>query len=182
MTTRRLRKISDEEWKLLEFADKHYEISNYGRIKSFASSKDGKILKCGNIRGYISLGICVNGKKAQFSVHKLTAIYFVEKDNETKTVVIHKDWNKSNNYYKNLEWVTTEHSYKRMHKRFQEDRKASGKRVTNSKLTEKDVAVLKTMLKNGVKQSVIAKLFAISKMQVTRIKRNENWANVKIND
>ena len=182
MKDRRLRKINDEEWKLLEFADKHYEISNYGRIKSFIASKDGKILKCGNVRGFITLGIKVNGKKAQYSVHKLTAIYFVNNDSKTKTVVIHKDWNKSNNYYKNLEWVTSAFSYKRMHKKFKADLKGKGRTVTNSKLTEQDVVVLKTMLKNGIKQNVVAKLFAISEMQVSRIKRNENWASVKIND
>jgi len=95
--------------------------------------------------------------------------------------VIHLDWNKQNNYFKNLQWVTKDYSYKRMHAVLQEKRKLSGKTVTSSKLKPEDVQVLKGMLAKGVKQNVIARLFRISEMQVTRIKRNENWANVQPN-
>ena len=182
MEKRKLRKIEDEEWQRIEFADDHYEISNYGRVKSFYGSGDGKILKCGNVRGFQTLGIKVNGEKKQYCVHKLTAMFFIKKDSSDQTVVIHKDWNKSNNNHNNLKWVTSEESYKRMHKRFHEDRKLAGHTVTNSKLKEEDIILLKTMLKKGVKQNVIAKLFAISEMQVTRIKRNENWAHIIVPD
>ena len=153
MEKRKLRKIEDEKWRRLTFADKHYEISNYGRVKSFYASSEGKILKCGNVRGFQTLGIKVKGEKKQYCVHKLAAEYFVKKDSDGQTVVIHKDWNKGNNNFKNLQWVTSEESYKRMHKKFQEDRKKAGHVVTNSKLKESDIILLKTMLKNGVKQT-----------------------------
>ena len=45
-------------------------------------------------------------------------------------------------------------------------------------LSKKNLMIL--FLKNGIKQNVVAKLFAISEMQVTRIKRNENWAHIKL--
>ena len=181
--TQRLRKIDDEVWKPLEFTDRPYEISNYGRIKSFVlSTGKSKILKCANVKGFLVLGVKINGKKEQFCVHKLTARYFVPKESEDQTVVIHKDWNKSNNYYKNLKWVTKRESYDRMKWKFKEDKKGQKAKVTNSKLTEKDVVVLKTMLASGIKQNVIAKLFAISEMQVSRIKKGENWAHVKIKE
>jgi len=51
--------------------------------------------------------------------------------------------------------------------------------IRNSKLKAEDVKVLKSMLEKGIKQNVIAKLFSISEMQVTRIKRGENWAHIK---
>ncbi len=179
--TQRLRKIDDEVWKPLEFTDRPYEISNYGRVKSFVlSTGKSKILKCANVKGFLVIGVKINGKKEQFCVHKLTAKYFVPKESEDQTVVIHKDWNKSNNYYKNLQWVTKRESYDRMKLKFKETRKNSDTIVTNSKLTEDDVRVLKTMLANGIKQNVIARLFAISEMQVSRIKRGENWSHIKV--
>ena len=52
------------------------------------------------------------------------------------------------------------------------------KSINNSKLKEKDVMLLKSMLQRGVSQSKIAKMFCISEMQVTRIKRGENWGHV----
>jgi DNA invertase Pin-like site-specific DNA recombinase len=66
-----------------------------------------------------------------------------------------------------------------MHERLKERRDKLGKQVTSSKLKAEDVALLKSMLDRGIKQKVIAKLFCISEMQVTRIKRNENWAEIQ---
>jgi DNA invertase Pin-like site-specific DNA recombinase len=65
-----------------------------------------------------------------------------------------------------------------MHKRLQEERKKKGKVVTYSKLKLEEVALIKSMLKRGVKQKLIAKMFCISEMQITRIKRGENWNEV----
>jgi hypothetical protein len=177
---RKLRKIEDEIWKELTFTDKKYEVSNYGRVRSFCYDKsDGRIVKPGNIKGFYNVSLRVEGKKRSYLVHKLTAEYFIPRDNEEQSVVIHLDWNKQNNHTSNLQWVTREESYKRMHQLLQETRRKAGKMVTSSKLKATDVGILKGMLEKGVKQSVIAKLFCISEMQVTRIKRNENWSEVE---
>ncbi len=177
---RKLRKIEDEVWKELSFTDKKYEISNYGRIKSYCYDHDnGRIVKLGNIKGFFNVSLRVDGKKKSYLVHKLTAEYFVEKTADDQDVVIHLDWNKQNNYYLNLQWVTKVESYKRMHKVLQEARKKAGKVVTSSKLNKQDVAVIKGMLEKGVKQNLIAKMFCVSEMQVSRIARKENWAEIE---
>jgi len=177
---RKLRKIDDEIWKELSFTDKKYEISNYGRIKSYCyDHENGRIVKLGNIKGFFNVSLRVEGKKKSYLVHKLAAEYFVDKTAEDQDVVIHLDWNKQNNYYLNLQWVTKADSYKRMHKVLQEARKKAGKVVTSSKLTKQDVAVIKGMLEKGVKQNLIAKMFCVSEMQVSRIARKENWAEIE---
>ncbi len=89
---------------------------------------------------------------------------FIPKDNEMQSVVIHLDWNKTSNHISNLQWVTREESYKRMHKVLQETRRKAGKVVTSSKLSPGDVAALKGMLQKGVRQNVVTKLFAVSEM------------------
>jgi len=180
MNERKLRKIEDEQWRELKFTDKKYEISNYGRIKSFCYDKvNGRIVKLGNIKGFYNVSLRVDGQKRSYLVHKLTAEYFVDKTAEDQDVVIHLDWNKQNNFCANLQWETKANSYKRMHKVLQEARKKAGKVVTSSKLSKDDVAAIKGMLEKGVKQNLIAKLFCVSEMQVSRIARKENWAEIE---
>jgi len=180
MTERNLRKIVDEEWKQIPFADGRYEISSYGRVKSFTYDKEkGRILSPGLTKGFQTVTFKTEGSKKTFLVHKLVAEVFVPKENENETIVIHLDWNKKNNHYSNLKWVTREQSYERIMPRLQEINKIKNKGIVrNSKLKPEDVKVLKSMLEKGIKQNVVAKLFSISEMQVTRIKRGENWAKV----
>lgn len=181
MTDRNLRKINNEVWKEIPFADKKYEVSNYGRVKSYCYNKDqGRILKPGITKGFNTVTFKTNRKKKTFLVHKLVANLFVPKESEDQTIAIHLDWKKRNNYFKNLQWVTREKAYERIMPRLQKINKIKNKGlIRNSKLKADDVKVLKNMLEKGVKQNVIAKLFSISEMQVTRIKRGENWAHIK---
>lgn len=179
--SRKLRKIADEVWREIPYADRRYEISNYGRVKSYCFDKEkGKILRPGTIRGFKIVSIRTGGKPRTFLVHKLTAEAFVPKESENQTVVIHLDGNKGNNYFKNLKWVTRDESYRIIFERYLEEYKKTKKFIRrNAKLSPEDVKLLKSMLQRGIKQKVIAKLFAISEMQVTRIKRNENWAAIE---
>ena len=48
--TRNLRKLNDEVWRELPFTDKKYEISNYGRVKSYCyDTVHGRIVTPGSI-------------------------------------------------------------------------------------------------------------------------------------
>lgn len=181
MTNRNLRKLEDEVWKEIPFADKKYEVSNYGRVKSYCYDKtNGKILRPGLTKGFHTVTFKTNDSKKTFLVHKLVAIVFVPKESEDQTIAIHLDWNKRNNHYKNLKWLTKTEAYARIMPRLQEINKIKNKGIIrNSKLKPDDVKVLKGMLEKGIKQNVIAKLFSISEMQVTRIKRGENWSMIK---
>lgn len=179
---RRLKKINDEEWRPIPYADKHYEVSNYGRVKSFCYDKvNGRIVKPGIIKGFQNVSFLSGGKKKSFLVHKITAELFVSKTADNQDTVIHLDWNKANNYLTNLQWVTKDAAYKRMFKRIHDKRRNSKEKViTYSKLNEDDVIRIKSMLGRGITQNVIAKLFCVSEMQITRIKRGENWAHIKV--
>jgi hypothetical protein len=175
----RLRKLDDEEWKTISFTDYKYEVSNYGRVKSYCqNSEQGKLLNPSQIGGFKVVSLKYNGSSKHFLVHKLVAELFIPKENENQTVVIHLDWSKANNHFSNLQWVTKAESYIRMHKRLQEERKKKGKVVTYSKLKTEEVSLIKSMLGRGVKQKLIAKMFCVSEMQITRIKRGENWKEI----
>lgn len=178
-TKSKLRKIDDEEWKAIPHTDNKYQISSYGRIKSFCYDfQSGKIVKPGNIKGYRSINLRIEGQKKTILIHKLVAELFIPKEIENHNVVIHKDWNKLNNHISNLEWKSREESFNRSQKKLIEARKKKGKIITHSKLTKEDVGVIKQMLENGRKQKIIAKLFCVSEMQISRIKNKVSWAEV----
>ena len=107
--------ISDEEvWCTIHYRDIHndmYEVSNYGRIRR----KDTLKLMCPNVRGngyaYVRLSLNECGKSRIFTIHRLVAFHFCEGYCEkTTNIVNHKDGNKLNNFYVNLEWCTQKHN------------------------------------------------------------------------
>ena len=110
----------EEIWKDIKFIDKNikydftgfYQVSNYGRIKSLERITTNnhkvyeKILKTRIDKdGYKIISLRINNKLKDFKVHRLVAFMFL--DNPKKyTQVNHKDENKQNNYYKNLNWCS----------------------------------------------------------------------------
>jgi hypothetical protein len=178
---RKLRKIEDEEWHELSFAKGRYEISNYGRIKSYQyDKKNGIVLKLSDVNRFNRVDITLkDGTRKSFYVHKLVAEIFLKKPSAKCKQVIHLDFNTKNNHVSNLQWSTDEDAFQRIGKRNSE-RNREFKIVTNSKLKKKDVIAIKEMIKRGTTQALIAKMFCISEMQITRIKRGENWGDIKI--
>ena len=178
----KLKGNKDEEWKEVAGSGGVYFVSNYGRIKSFTRDKTkGRIMKFAQVKGFYTINLKLNGQYKTYLVHKIVASTFLEKQSPECTFVIHKDWKINNNMISNLEWVTREVNYARVMGHLNEFNKNNPKkRVPFSKLKVDDVKLIKAMLERGVKQNLIAKMFCVSEMQITRIKRGENWAEIKI--
>lgn len=95
--------IKEEIWKDVPDYENLYQISNCGRIKSFLSNK---ILKPRISRyGYLRISLRKDGTTKDFYIHRLVGEVFLNKP-EHKCEISHKDTNKKNNVYTNLEWVT----------------------------------------------------------------------------
>lgn len=84
-------------------------IEDTGRLRN---EKTGNYLKGGVNKGYHLYNVYFRGKQYTLYTHKLVANNFVPNPNpDTLTIVHHKDENKLNNNYLNLEWVDSkEHS------------------------------------------------------------------------
>jgi hypothetical protein len=98
-----------EVWKDIE-GYKIYEVSSFGNVRN---KNTGRILKACNKSGYFSVGLS-NIKTKSFEVHRLVAKAFIP-NLENKPEVNHKDGDKLNNNYWNLEWAT--HSENMTHAR-----------------------------------------------------------------
>lgn len=94
-----------EEWKLIDGFSR-YEVSNYGRVKHIKRRKilKGTIDHCGYLR--YNMKTDDNRTLCKFA-HVLVAIAFIPNNNpKEKTIVNHKDEDKTNPTIWNLEWVT----------------------------------------------------------------------------
>ncbi|WP_247231353.1 HNH endonuclease [Telluribacter sp. SYSU D00476] len=179
----------NEVWKRINFEDieeaPHYEVSNYGRLKSFQNDpKDGSVIKGSVIQGYRSLNIRVTGGRTiNRYVHKLVAEYFVNRQETEQKYVIHLDYNKQNNYYENLKWVTKDEMADHNRENPALKNRVMPRRTRNYKLTESKVKMIKKLLKNDKNRlKMIAKQFGITHTQLNRIRSGENWKHVTVED
>ena len=98
----------EEKWKDIKSYEGIYQVSNLGRVRSFAKSYDPHIMTpMPNQKGYMRIFL-INGTKHKWlRVHRLVAMAFIPNPNNLPQVN-HKDGNKLNNCVDNLEWVTNQ--------------------------------------------------------------------------
>lgn len=93
-----------EIWKPVSGFEGLYEVSNIGRVRSLTRYK--KVIKPHIINtGYYQYQLWHKGKYRVAFAHRLVAQAFVPNP-DNKPYVNHKDENKLNNSFDNLEWVT----------------------------------------------------------------------------
>lgn len=100
-----------ENWKTVENFP-NYLVSDEGRVKNHIT---GRVLKSSlDSYGYPQVVLSNNGVKKAHLVHRLVAKAFVDGRDESRQVN-HRDGNKRNNRFSNLEWTTasenTLHAY-----------------------------------------------------------------------
>lgn len=99
-----------EIWKDIQGYEGIYQVSSLGRVKSLynrdrATHRAEHILSQSDNRGYRLVALCKNGKMKSYSVHRLVAKAFLEKE-EGKDFVDHINTIKDDNRAINLRWVT----------------------------------------------------------------------------
>ena len=116
-------------------------------------------------------------------IHRFVAIYFLEKSSENHNLVAHIDHDKLNNHHSNLKWMTREentlHNIKNPNViKAKTKVLIDGGHRSNTKLTEKQVMILKKRMNEGVSLRELAKRNKVSETQLLRIKRGINWSKV----
>ena len=93
-----------ESWKPVKGFEKYYLISNTGKVWSIRN-KRLRVLVPNYKNGYLTVVLCGENTKKTCTVHRLVAEAFIEKP-INYDFVNHKDENKHNNNFSNLEWCT----------------------------------------------------------------------------
>lgn len=154
-----------EIWKDIVGYDGKYQISTFGRVKSF---KNGElILKnyLGN-HGYYGVTLWKNNQSTKRLIHNILLETFSIKTKD-KMVCNHKDGNKLNNFITNLEWTTYRgnlvHAYK--------NNLNNGRR----KLDWDKVSRIRSLYGEGQRKLHIAKMFNVAHSTIDRILSFKYW-------
>lgn len=92
-----------EIWKDIEGFEGRYQISTWGRVRNAITMC---IIKpYSNKKGYLKVGLMKGDKSIKFRVNRLVAQAFIPNPYNLPQVN-HKDGNKVNNSFTNLEWTT----------------------------------------------------------------------------
>lgn len=131
--------MDKEIWKDIEGYEGRYQVSNFGRVRSFANH-NGSIIQIPKIlkenlstEGYSRIRFYKNGVGKDYFIHRLVAKVFISNP-ENKPCVNHINGIKTDNRVENLEFCTysenTLHAYRN---RLEISKK--GENVYNAKLT-----------------------------------------------
>lgn len=170
----------NERWLPYNYRGIIYSVSDTGRI----IGSRGKELKTRvNKDGYeeVSLGQTSN-RNGRVKVHRLVAELFVDNP-DSKPEVNHKDYNRSNNHFSNLEWVTHEdnisYSVNAGHY-FTSKRRGAGN--GRARLTDADVVNILALLSSGSAPTDIARTYSVGSSTIYNIKLGNTWKHIPRND
>lgn len=156
---------------LPEVKDRYY-INKQGEL--FTDDGQKKMKDCIK-NGYVKNTLILkDGREKAYFRHRLVMICFNPIENYEEMQVNHKDGNKLNNSFDNLEWCTNQEN--RIHA-VKIGLAASLKGESNpvSKLLESQVIDIIQDLLHNVPYSVIAKKYNCSKSTICAIKNKRNW-------
>ena len=168
-----------EKWKPIRGLERYYEVSSHGNVRTVP-----RIYRSGNrfvereikekhIRQFISRRykyVCLSIHDGEFRfirsipVHRLVAQEFCSNPLGRKEVN-HKDGNKNNNHYSNLEWVSREEN--RRHARLLGLYKKN--HIGSRKFSEEKILEVFELRKSGLTHKLIAKKLGMGISTVTHV-------------
>jgi hypothetical protein len=167
----------EETWKDIRGFEGKYQISSIGNVRSLNYRRTNKIKNLAfwiSTKGYPGVRL---GDRVVYRVSRLVAQEFISNP-ENLPCVLHRDDDVSNNKVSNLFWGTNKDN---VDDKVSKGRQAKLKGELNgeSKIKEKDVLEIRNRyLKGGTTHRELAKLFKVSKTQITRILNNKSWKHL----
>jgi hypothetical protein len=165
-----------EIWKKVEGFDGRYEVSNFGKVRSYFKNKLHFLIPCKHPNGYLHVDLRMKGLGNRISIHRLVAKLFILNP-ENKPCVNHKNGIKTDNAVENLEWATysenQQHCYNTGLRPI-----TLGENSPNAKLTGSDVKKIKKLIDDGVESKKIALLFNVHPSNISYIKCNKTWTHI----
>lgn len=177
--------MKPEKWKIVPDYDNCYEASSLGRIRN---SHTAEIAHQSNCEGYLQVMIKSrfnsNTKIKQWraiGVHVLVAKAFLGPYPTPKHEVNHKDLDKSNNHYKNLEYLTHQENIKHAVRKgvCMSPHPQKGEDRYNSVLTEHIVRKIRKLYATGnYTQKELGKMFGANRITILDVVNNKTWKHI----
>ena len=171
--------MESEIWKSILGHERDYEVSSHGRVRRVSyccASPEGRILSQSSGHGYLNHRLCSDGKMKSYRTHVLVARAFVPNP-DGKPQVNHKDCDKANNYYGNLEWVTGKEN--RQHAAANERYVSqNGESNGQATLTAEQVLQMRAERSAGVSLGQLSIKYGIHYQTVFRIIHRLRWAHI----
>jgi hypothetical protein len=156
-----------------QYLDTPYFVSEDGGV-----FRDGKELSTSlTNKGYKTFRSSVNNVRKHISIHRAVATLYVPNPDNLPEVD-HKDTNKMNNHYTNLEWVSTKENRDRA---IRNGLMKVGTDYEHTKLSEDDVKYIRD---NYIPKHpelggrALSKKFGIGSAQISRIVNNRRWKHL----
>lgn len=162
--------------KYLPEMDDKYFIDRNGKLYDEYGNKELKSTPDSNRKGYVRNSLLLKDKTHKtIARHRLVMICYEYREDYAQMQVNHKDGNKSNNCYDNLEWCTNREN--RIHAcKNNLCARLKGEENPAHKLTEKEVLIIiDLLLEKKMSYSQIAKEMGCSKSTISAIKNKRNW-------
>jgi hypothetical protein len=112
--------------------------------------------------------LCISINKIKYLVHRLVAQNFLLENDFKKTIVNHKDSERSNNKVENLEWVTNSENIKH----------GADKGNYSKKLKKEDVLSILKDTENTT--AFLSEKFSVSKTNILLIRKRKIWKHITL--
>jgi len=150
----------------------NYSVTRLGQVWSHNRNLWLRPGKSG--KGYFQVVLHKDGKPHAKFVHRLVGLAYIENP-DNKPDINHKDGNRLNNHFTNLEWVTksenTQHAYDMGLMKRGEDHNMA-------KLSQVQVDYIRQQYATGnYTYKRISKVFNVSTSQIAHIVKRNKWAN-----
>lgn len=173
-----------EEWKDIEGYEGFYQISNFGRVKSFVVTKKGRIRKGVPALGYpqVQLKGYGNGTFETGKIHRLVALAFIPNPDNLPEVN-HIKGNRGDCRAWRLEWSTAsdnmKHAYRVLGKKNNlENQKGEGH--YNAKFKKDDILKIRQLAKEkSHTYRQLAEIYNTSKSVIYKIISKKRWTHIK---
>jgi transposase len=153
-----------------------YYISEEGEVFSKKRGALKKLKSHIDTSRYYRIGLKdLNGKERKYLIHRLVAITYLDNPKKLK-FVNHKDGDKYNNHFSNLEWCTFQENMKHAYSTGLKDN--IGQNNGKTKLSDLEVITIYKDLLDGYRVCDIAKKYKVTRSCIGKIKRGENWPHL----
>lgn len=173
-------------WKDIIGFEGMYQINEYGIVKGVERVTVGEKIRRHTKEHILSpvivgkgyLAVCLRDGKRTYRkyIHRLVAETFVKKPVSSYSVVNHIDGDKTNNYYRNLEWCDYSQNNQHAYNNGLKDR---GENFYNAKLSEDDVREILLLGKNGTYQE-IAEQYNVTRATIRDVLRRNTWKHISL--